>query len=289
MLLINIFFLGLAIAVNATQYFECQIEDPIQSIESFYAISHCESIKGNLVIEDLDVPIIEFKRLREINGDLIIRNSPELVRVESPILGKISGSLKMNELTSLSLISFPSLKSVTGLDWRVIPLLSNVRFSSEISDVQDIIISDTSLTGFSGFRAEQLQTLDINNNRFLEVLNSNVENINGMLHIASNAKSLKLNIPKLRSVNNVSINDVEELDLSALTEVKESMSIYNNNFEELKLPNLERVGGTLSITKNSQLSTIELDNLEEINGGLMIINNTQIQKIEFLANLTKID
>ena len=78
----------------------------------------------------------------------------------------ISGSFSMFELTSLALISFPALKWVNILDWKILPILSNVHFNNEIQGIESITISDTSLTGFSGFLADTIDNLDINNNRF---------------------------------------------------------------------------------------------------------------------------
>lgn len=264
----------------------CSVDHAISNLNE---ILHCEVIDGNFIIENYESPIIQLDKLQEINGNFIILKSPKLVRIEIPNLVKISNELKIHQLTSLSLISFPKLNYVKSLNWKVLPILSNIRFSNEISNVENIRISDTSLIGFTGFQTKTVKNLDINNNRFLEVVNSNVENIQGKLHIVSNAKNMKVHLPNLSTVNNISINDVAELNLSNLTEINESFSLVNNQIANLKLPNLNKVGGTFSLLKNHELQNVDLSKLTEINGGLMLINNTKIKDVSFLKSLQIID
>lgn len=289
MLFVIFSLLALVLTDNSTGLRQCDISTGISEVEQLREIQHCEVINGNLEILNFKEPIIEFTNLKQVKGELRIEKSPDLVRIEAPLLEDIAKGFYMKKLTSLSLISFPNLSSVKALEWRVIPILTNVRFSNQISNIENIVISDTSLTGFSGFQAKSLRNLDINNNRFLEILNSNVESITGKLQIVSNAKNLKVNLPQLSVVHNASINNVKDLNLENLKEITESISIIDNYFGSLHLPHLNKIGGTLSISKNSNLGNVDLKSLEEINGGLMIINNTRVAQLDFFDKLKKID
>lgn len=268
---------------------ECKVSETVHSNAQLEEYQSCQVIVNDLVIEDYEDPLIQFNLLQRIDGDFIIKNSPGLVRIESNSLNSIGNSFSMHKLNSLSLISFPSLSQMKKLKWEVIPLLSLVTFNQDIEDIEDIVISDTSLTGFTGFQTKYLNNLNINNNRFLDIINCQVEKINGHLHITSNGKNLQVDLPNLTLVHNVSINDVQDLQVPKLEEIKESISFNNNEFNEIDLSALEKIGGTLSLFKNFQLSKLKLDNLEEINGGLMIINNTRVSAIDFLPKLQKID
>lgn len=186
----------------------------------------------------------------------------------------------------MALLSFPSLKSANSLDWKVLPILSTVHFGDSLNVAQNIVISDTSLTSFSGFIANDLKTLDINNNRFLESITATVENITESLHIASNSENLNVNLSSLKFANNLTIHEASKLELSNLENVENSASFLNNNFKQLKLPKLKGIGGTLRVSKNPNLSQIELPQVDEIGGGLVVINNTNIEKINFLPNLS---
>ncbi|EGW32483.1 uncharacterized protein SPAPADRAFT_71889 [Spathaspora passalidarum NRRL Y-27907] len=262
-----------------------QNEFNIQSPEDLENIIDCNILVGNIVISDYNYPIITFSKLEKVLGNLTILKSPELVRIEAPTLEYISSRFILTELTSLSLISFPSIKYINVLDWSILPILSNVHLNHEIQGIESIRVSDTSLTGFSGFIADKLDILDINNNRFLDTIECNVEHIYGKLHIAANAIDVKVSLPKLRQVSNLSINNVERLNLDQLETVDNSLSLSNNYFQQLRFPQLETIGGTLSLLQNEQVNHLEFPSLNEIGGGLMLVNNTKVDKINFFPKL----
>lgn len=249
-------------------------------------IQDCKIIAGDIVITDYKEPIVNFGDIMNIFGCLIIENAPDLVRIEADRVNRIGEKFSLKELTSLSLISFPSLKYVKFIDWQVLPILNAVHFDNAIKDVESIIVADTSLVGFSGFLTDKLETLDINNNRYLEEISCDVKKITENLHIAANSMDVKVSLPKLHSAKNISIHEVLELDLNNLEEIESSINIINNHFNELKFPVLKSIGGTLSLLKNQNLQDIEFPNVTEIGGGLMILNNTKIDKINFFPKLT---
>lgn len=191
----------------------------------------------------------------------------------------------MEKLTSLSLVHMPLLASVAGLEWKVLPILGNINFDN-IDGLQSILISDTSLTGISGFSSTKLKTVDINNNRFMEFLKSDVSHISEKLHVAANADNMVVELKNLVSAQNMSIHNVADLELPKLEEVKGSINMISNYFTEMKIPKLTSVGGTFSISKNENLDTIDLANLKEIGGGLKLNSNPYISRIDFLPKLS---
>ncbi|RCK63823.1 Sporulation-specific protein 22 [Candida viswanathii] len=262
-----------------------QNEFQIRSQEDMQELSSCDVLVGNVIITDFDYPIITFSNLEKILGNLTIRKCPEVVRIEAPVMELISGSFTMFELTSLALISYPALKWVNVLDWRILPILSNVHFNNEIQGIESITISDTSLTGFSGFLADTIENLDINNNRFLDTIESNVEVIRGKLHIGANANDAKVSLPKLKQINRLSVSNVERLNVDELESVEESLSLANNYFQQIKFPKLSYVGGTLSLSGNEMVNDLEFPNLSELGGGLVLTNNSLIERVNFFPKL----
>ncbi|KAI5954325.1 hypothetical protein KGF54_002100 [Candida jiufengensis] len=257
----------------------------VHSLDDLNSIIECETIIGNIFISEFNYPIITLTNLNKIDGNLTIYKSPELVRVESPQLNIITGWFELYELTSLALISFPNLKKVSVLCWEILPILSNVQFNNEIQGIESITISDTSLTGFSGFLTNELKILDINNNRFLDTIECNVEKITELLHLSANSNEIKINLPNLKKVKELSINNVKQLQLDNLEIVENSLILSNNYFSSIKFLKLTRVGGTLNLSKHKDLEFIEFPILEEIEGGLVIVNNSLIEKINFFPNL----
>ncbi|ODV77987.1 uncharacterized protein CANTADRAFT_39221, partial [Suhomyces tanzawaensis NRRL Y-17324] len=260
----------------------------IKSQSDMLHLERCKVIAGDIHVNEYTDAILVLNNVERITGSLIVRNSPELVRIEAPRVESISQLFSLQELTSLALISFPHLKSVHSLNWKVLPILSNVHFDNEIAAFDSITVADTSLTSFSGFLTDELETLDINNNRFLDSISCDVEKINEKLHVAANSASITVDLSQLRSVNNVSIHEVAELNLTLLEEIGQSMNIINNYFSQVKFPKLKLIGGTLSLLKNEKLSQIEFPVTTDIGGGLMIVNNTNLDTIDFLPELSVI-
>lgn len=272
--------------IDSSVPLHCQRDEfIIHSLGDLNSIIECETIVGNVVISEFDYPIITFTNLVKIKGNLSIYKSPELVRIESPQLQSISGQFQLFELTSFALISVPSLKQVQSLKWQILPILSNVQFNAEIKGIESITISDTSLTGFSGFVANELKILDINNNRFLDTIDCNVEKVTQLLHVSANSNEIKVHLPNLKQVEELSIHNVAILNLGNLERVGKSMSLSSSLFQALKLSKLKYVGGTLNLSKNSKLEVVEFPELDEVDGGLMIINNNLVEKVNFLPNL----
>ncbi|VEU23623.1 DEKNAAC104786 [Brettanomyces naardenensis] len=149
-------------------------------------------------------------------------------------------------------------------------------------------MSDTSLTGFGGFNVDTLKTLKIDNNRFLERIDSSVKEISGDLIIAANARNLKVSLPELKWVKTAMIKDTEEVNLDELQVVQSSAEFIENHFRDLKLPKLKSTGTTLSLIDNKRLERAEFPSLVEVGGGLMVINNDKLNQIDFFSQLKSV-
>ncbi|OWB56335.1 hypothetical protein B5S28_g2235 [[Candida] boidinii] len=259
----------------------------ISSAEELQQISDCSTIVGSIKIASFDNEIIDFGFISNIRGDLQIANSSNLVKIQGKI-EKICGNFKLDTLTSLGSISLPLLQQVSVIDWNVLPVLSSVRFDKGVNKVNSILISDTSLTGFSGFDVNKLEILKINNNRYLERIESNVKEITGELIVSANARYLELSLAELQSVKHLTIRDVDKLNISNLQIIEKTGEFINNRFEKLSLDKLKLTGNTLSLMDNDELKEIETPRLEEVGGGLMIIDNKNLENINFLNEIKSI-
>ena len=134
-------------------------------------------------------------------------------------------------------------------------------------------------------KIQEIDTFNINNNRFLETIHSNIKTIRGQFSVHANAKELELEMPYLREVENITIRDTSLVYLPQLTKVKSSLEFIENYFYELNLNNLQKIGGTLGIINNVNLMKIDLENVTDIQGGLMITDNESLEEINFLPNL----
>ncbi|ODQ80256.1 hypothetical protein BABINDRAFT_161219 [Babjeviella inositovora NRRL Y-12698] len=260
----------------------------IHSSGDIAALADCETITGSLVFENYQDPVIDFGDIVHVAGNVKVANSSHVVRVISNKLSEVGGMLSLEELTSLTSVYFPMLVAVDQLEWKILPILSTVNLDAGISKIRSITISDTSLVGFTGFEVDLLDILNINNNRFLESVTSNVRKISQELLISANAKYAEVRFPSLKFANNMTFNDVSMLDLSNIELVENSASFINNKFSALKIPKLKEIGGTLSISKNTGLSSVELPTLGEVGGGLIVMDNALLQKLNFFPKLSVI-
>lgn len=258
----------------------------ISNLADLNKILECQIIIGDVEIHNYTEPLIVLDNLEHIDGSLTIRDSPSLIRLEAQKLQNITHTYHLEKLTSLALITMPALVSAKHIQWTVLPLLGHIHFG-HLEDMHSITISDTSLTGFSGLSSHTMLNLDINNNRFMEFILSDVQYITGSLHVAGNA-NVQLELPQLKLTHNISIHNVDLLRLDSLDEVKGSVSIIENYFADLTLPKLKKVEGSFSLAQNANLAKASFGSVTEIGGGLVIANNTNLHHINFFPNLTMI-
>lgn len=260
-------------------------EYSIHTSGDLLAISDCTVLSGSIHITDYDSDYLSFGSIKEVKGDLSVKNASSLLKIEGISLKSVGGTFELNTLNSLTALSFPKLESVETMKWQVLPILTFVNFDSGIKSINSVIMSDTSLTGFGGFNVETLKILNINNNRFLEKIESTVSEVTEELLISANARNLKVSLPNLTWVKTMTVKDTEEINLESLQIVEKSLDFSNNKFSTLNLPKLSSAGSTLSIINNKKLDDVNFDNLSEVGGGLMVIDNDKLKKINFFSAL----
>ncbi|QRG38642.1 hypothetical protein FDK38_003057 [Candidozyma auris] len=261
----------------------------IRSKADLNQILGCEDIEGNIEISLFDEAILRLDDLIYIDGSLEIKDSSALVRIELPKLQEITGEFSLYELTSLGYLQASKLNLVSKIQWRVLPILSTVDMAFEkLKKLTSILISDTSLSYIIGVSSPEMSTMNINNNRFLESLSAEVEEVTDMLHIGANGDHMNVDLPSLRRTQNLSIHNVEQLELGELKECKGSMSLDKNKFESVQLSKLTKVGGTLSLNNNMNLKNVQVDELDMVDGGLVLANNTHLHNIDFFESLSVI-
>lgn len=249
----------------------------------------CSHITGSIIVDgEYSDPVLDTGELQNIGGSLEVHRIPGLVRMDLPNVAVIDGTFGLKELTSLTSINAPTLNKVGVIDWKVLPILSTVNFDSGLFDINSITISDTSLIGFSGFAVESLDTLNINNNRFMDTISCNLKGVTRKLSVSANARNAAVSFPNLEYANNITVRDVASLNVQNIEHVNASMELINNDFQTVKLPKLKHIGGTLSLIENHNLRDPDFPAVEDVGGGLMVINNTNVNKISFLPKLQSV-
>lgn len=260
----------------------------IRTSSELLQVADCSVISGSITIDEFDSDFMDLGAISEIRGDLSVSNASSIERIQGSNLELVGGTFQFDTLTSLTSLSFPKLQAVETLRWHVLPILTSVNFKSGIKDIKSVVMSDTSLTGFGGFNFERLRNLNINNNRFLERIESSVAEITGELSISANAENLNVILPNLIRVKSLTVKDAEEVQLDSLQIVDKNADFIANEFDSLSLPKLKSTGHTLSIIDNFNLENLDFGSLTEVGGGLMVIDNANINKVDFFPKLKSV-
>ncbi|CCF59155.1 hypothetical protein KAFR_0G01210 [Kazachstania africana CBS 2517] len=250
----------------------------------------CTEVKGSIEISSsYRDSEIDFSSIKEVDGSIKISDSSSVVSVSGNHLEKVGGSFEIKNLTSLVSVSLDKLSDVQEIEWNILPLLNSLSLNKDIKNLRKISISDTALSNINVFsNIKELDILNVNNNRFLERINSNVEKINKKFSIHANSKELVLEMNDLHSVGDISIRDLSLINFPKLEYVNKSMEFIENSMKSIEIKNLKAVDGTVGIIDNDNLEKVDLNDLENIDGALMISNNTNLKSINFFKNLKQI-
>ncbi|CAI4059546.1 hypothetical protein SKDZ_04G7080 [Saccharomyces kudriavzevii ZP591] len=251
--------------------------------------SKCWKVMGSIeVSSNFSESLVDLGSIKEIEGDLIIKNNKHVFRIQGYNLESLR-KLELHSLTSFVSLDLPALREVETVDWRVLPILSSVVINGNIKKAKGIIISDTALTSIDYFNnVKEVDIFNINNNRYLETLSTKLESVTKQLSVHSNAKELQLDLSNLYTVENMTVKDVSAIKVAKLSSVNSSLEFIENQFSSLELPLLAKVQGTLGLIDNKNLKKLDFSNVTDIQGGFMIANNTELVKFDFFPKLRQI-
>ena len=135
---------------------------------------------------------------------------------------------------------------------------------------------------------KEVAELNINNNRYLSSFNSSLESVSDSLQISFNGESTQVSFDDLVWANNITLRDVERATFPKLQTVNASLGFINNTISNISLAKLTKVGQTLAITSNAELTYLDCSNLTSIGGGFVVANNTKLDDISGFSNLQTI-
>ncbi|KAG0668306.1 hypothetical protein C6P45_004814 [Maudiozyma exigua] len=263
----------------------------IETTNDLYSLQdNCKELFGDLIVTPTyDNSMVDLGGIQNIYGNFIIENSNNIINIKAESLMTISHNFVLKSLTSLVDINTPLLRNVNSIDWEILPILGTIDLHNDILINQDIIISDTSLANIDQIsKVKVIDIFNINNNRFLETIKSNINTVNTQFTIHANARDVELKMPYLKSAQNLTIRDTSSIYLPNLQYVQSSFQIIENLITSLDVSNLQYVGGTLGIIENQHLVKANFNNVTEVQGGLMVAHNNKLDKINFFQSLRQI-
>jgi hypothetical protein len=99
--------------------------------------------------------------VQKVVGDVSVSLTSSVTSFVASGLESISGTFELLNLTALQTLTAPSLTSVGGISFVILPLLQSTSF--DINQAENIRISDTQLSSLSGFSLSTINDFDIGN------------------------------------------------------------------------------------------------------------------------------
>jgi len=237
-------------------------------------------LQGSYVIRNsLDAYLIS--NVTSITGDLEIV-APGLKELELVNLESLGGGLLVHDNDVLEELSLPTLKSVGG---------SEAGFGVRIHGNENLAVVDLDALG-----TVEKEDLQIHNNSSLAaIFLGSLLSVAGEFAISSNPLLTEISLPKLRSIGRningygLSISGNQELstvEMSELQSVDGSFSIFENQaLREVSLPALRFIGASdhslrgIQVSENRVLTALLLDSLVSVAGSISIYRNSSLSTV----------
>lgn len=228
--------------------------------------------------------------MTEIGGDLVAENNGLLTSLSSASLETVGGVFQLHNLTALSNLAFTKLTEVGSIDWATLTVLPELTFGNPgVTKAEKVVIGDTFLENIDGINVESLSDLNLNNNRRLTKFSTSIQSLTNLLNIQANGLNLKMEMPNLEWIANMTVSNVTTFSVPSLHTVNGSIRFDSNYFESFVAANLTDVKeGDVSFVSNPQLTNISFPGLEHIGGGFTIANNTELVKLDGFPALTDV-
>ncbi|KAG7817285.1 hypothetical protein KL909_003000 [Ogataea angusta] len=250
-------------------------------------LSSCSAIEGDIYITG-DLSTASIANVKAIYGSLSAFNCSNLQSLRADSLTTITKQLELTDLYVLDTLSFGSLVSVGSINWVTLPALTQAGLAAGVSDCQSIYISDTQLESLDGFNPINVETFNINNNKNLASISSDIQSISNALSVSYNGDDTNVTFDSLSWANNITFYSVSSISMSNISTVNSSLGVFESNVESLAIPSLKKIGGDLSIIDNDDLTEIDFSDLTSVGGGFVIANNSNLETIDGFDSLTTI-
>jgi hypothetical protein len=126
------------------------------------ALSSCSTINGNIIIDAVALDTVTIPSgVQKVSGDLRVTQISSLTSFQATNLESITGTFELVNLTGLTTLSAPSLTSVGSINFVILPLLQSMNLG--INEAGNVRISDTQLSALTGLSLSTVSDLGIGN------------------------------------------------------------------------------------------------------------------------------
>lgn len=260
----------------------------LQNAGDATALASCTTFTGNIAIATGTTDDIAISGVQKIVGNLVATNNSEMKQLSASDLKELDGEMELDGLTRLFTLNFPKLKNIDSIKWNALPNLQSIGFDAEVDSAQKIDIQNTALRSLSGINIEEVDTVFIANNGYIDSISMQLGNVSTSLTLADNNQDVKVELPNLIWASNLTFRFCGSVSVPSLQTLNGSLGLYNNGFSTFAAPNLTSVGEAVAIVANDKLSNVSFPLLKKITDNLQIANNSKLIEITGFPALTSI-
>lgn len=222
---------------------------------------------------------ISINGLSTITGDLSCRSGDQLTDLSADDLVTIGQELSIRSNDVLTSVSFSSLRNIDRLDLYNLPNLTETGWTSALTNVSTVRISQTGFTALGWLRIETAETVTIQDNPSLTNITLPI-NASEYISFKSNGPTLLVSLPNLQLAYNLSVSNCDVFDVPSLVHINSSAGFIGNAFEKLSMPNVRTIGRTLMLWNNTALSNLNLPVLANVSGNILFHGNPRLQSVD---------
>ncbi|KAK1064459.1 cell wall protein Ecm33 [Friedmanniomyces endolithicus] len=230
----------------------------------------------------MDIP-----RLETVQGDFIAANNSLLTTLSSSTFSVITGTVLFQNLPFLTNLTLPNWISSGTLHFDTVPEPTVHDFQQNGQQVNNLIVRNTTFAFLAGLALQgaQMDTLEIVDNPFLQIVNLQMGNISQSVTITGSSADLVVMLPNLTYAYDINISNGSQVILPRLQAVNGGMSISSIKSPNISAPTLTFVGGALNIS-DCGLSELDMNELVNVQGSLNLVNNAQLTDLSGLSSLS---
>ncbi|KAF2141097.1 uncharacterized protein K452DRAFT_288476 [Aplosporella prunicola CBS 121167] len=231
------------------------------------SLAACPTFSGDVTLGQNVRGHVSLNGIEVIKGNLNISGSHRLKSISSGSLRSMN-KFFLEDLETLSNITFPNLTHVEEIRWNGLTALPRLNFTTNITEASTVDIRNTHLETLEGLGLDRLRSIGegrISDNMYLETLHlPQLQQITSSLTVAANGQHLNLSMPNLTTTLNMSLRNISELSVPSLQSVNGSLGIYGTGIDTFSAPNLTQVQSFLGLVGNSRLSNLSLPKLGSV-------------------------
>lgn len=279
-----------ALAAASTAYAACSASATltVQNAGDATALATCSTFSGSIAVATGTTEDIALNGIKKLSGNLVATDNANIKRISANDLETLDGEMHLEGLTRLYGVDFPKLKNVDSIKWSALPNLQTIGFTAEVEEAQKVDIQNTGLRSLKGINIEEVETLFIANNGYINEITMQLGNVSDSLTLADNNENVKVELPNLIWATNLTFRFCGSVSVPSLETLNGSLGLYNNGFESFSAPNLTTVGEALAVVANEKLSNISFPLLTKITDNLQIANNSALLEIDGFPALESI-